>query len=91
MVLKYYQKYASFLSIENKNYYGVLALTDDFNKLLLGKPPVMIETSLLPYKGKIVWDGLIAILRVSVGKNIESLFVDESDMKKKSGDIILQL
>ena len=91
MIVKYCPRYAVLASIEDEKYYGVLALSDSFHTLLPMDPPVVIETSLLPYKGQIVWDGLVAISGVQFGENMENDFIEECEEKQESGEIILQL
>ena len=46
--------------------YGVVALFDPFEKVIGPYLPRMIETTLLPFKGRIVYDGELDALKDSV-------------------------
>ena len=50
--------------------YGVLALSQPFEDLIGPYLPVMTETVLLPFKDKIVYDGLMSSYRISFGPGI---------------------
>jgi hypothetical protein len=50
--------------------YGVVALTDPFEELLGADLPRMIRTTLLPFKGRIIYDGLMSGYNVSFGPGI---------------------
>ncbi len=60
-LMRYLKKYAVFLSTENPSHlYGVLGLHDSIADLLHQEPPpVLLKTALLPFKDKIICDGLI--------------------------------
>ena len=61
------KKYTVFLSSEDQPIaYGVTALTQPFETLVGPYLPVMTETVLLPFKDKIIYDGLLAGLPVSL-------------------------
>jgi hypothetical protein len=65
------QNYMVFLSAnEPVVAYGVLALSDPFEDLLGPYLPRMIKTTLLPFKGKIVYDGLMSGYNVTFGPGI---------------------
>ena len=64
-------KYTVFLSgAEPVIAYGVLALAQPFEELIGPQLPVMTETVLLPFKGHIVYDGLISRYNISFGPGI---------------------
>lgn len=50
--------------------YGVLALSQPFDELIGPPLPVMLQTVLLPFKDKIVYDGLTTGPCVSFGSGI---------------------
>lgn len=71
---------------------GVLALYDDWEKLLGGQPlPVMVEAVLLPFKGKIVYDGLLRGYNIYFGKGIRSSLHEEYMTAKQNDRIITTL
>ena len=60
-----------FLSVERPVIaYGVLALSQPFDDLVGPHLPVLVETVLLPFKDKIVYDGLMNGYRISFGPGI---------------------
>lgn len=64
-------KYTVFLSPEKQAIaYGVLALSQPFEELIGPYLPVLTDTVLLPFKGKIVYDGLMSSYRISFGAGI---------------------
>ncbi len=64
-------KYTVFLSTDKQPIaYGVLALSQPFEELVGPYLPVLTETVLLPYKGMIVYDGLLTAYRISFGPGI---------------------
>jgi hypothetical protein len=50
--------------------YGVLALSQPFEELVGPYLPVLTHTVLLPFKGMIVYDGLMTSYRISFGPGI---------------------
>lgn len=69
-VVKLTKKYAHFFG--DKFVYAVHALSDPFQYFWGNNLPVMIETVLLPYKGKIIYDGVIQTYPVHFGKGIRN-------------------
>jgi Domain of unknown function (DUF6398) len=65
------KKYMVFLSTDKQPIaYGVLALSQPFAELVGPYLPVLTETVLLPFKGMIVYDGLMTSYRISFGPGI---------------------
>lgn len=65
---RFLKKYAVFIGDEKV--YGVLALYDPFEEILADVPlPYYVNAVLLPFKGKIIYDGLILGYGVSFGSN----------------------
>jgi hypothetical protein len=70
-VLHELKKYTVFLSTEKPPVaYGVLALSQPFEDLIGPYLPVMVQTVLLPFKGQIVYDGLMSSFNSSFGPGI---------------------
>ena len=45
---------------EDNKVYAVLALSDPLEDMVLGlRPPILVNAVLLPFKGKIVYDGIL--------------------------------
>jgi hypothetical protein len=70
-VFRELKKYMVFLSANEPTIaYGVLALSQPFDELVGPYLPVLTETVLLPFKGMIVYDGLMTSYRISFGPGI---------------------
>ena len=81
------KKYMVFLATEEPPVaYGVLALTDPFEDLVGPYLPVWAETMLLPFKDKIVYDGLLSSFNISFGGGIKrSLNESYKEAKERLG------
>ena len=65
-------KYTVFLSTQKPVIaYGVLALSQHFEELVGPDLPVLVQTVLLPFKDKIVYDGLLTSYKISFGPGIQ--------------------
>jgi hypothetical protein len=53
--------------------YGVLSLNTPLPKLLGPDLPTMVDTTLLPFRSRIVHDGLIASYQISFGKGLRAI------------------
>src|SRR6516162_6316279 len=70
-VFRQLKKYMVFLSTDKQPIaYGVVALSQPFEELVGPYLPVLTQTVLLPFKGMIVYDGLIASYPISFGPGI---------------------
>jgi hypothetical protein len=81
------QKHMVFLSSGKPNIaYGVVALSQSFASLLRQPLPVLTETALLPFKGVIVYDGLMAGHNITFGGGIKRMLNEEfKDAKARHG------
>lgn len=71
-VFRYLKAHAVFLTDKEPVVaYGVLALFDPFEALIGSGLPRMVETTLLPFKGRIVYDGLFTGYNVTFGGGIK--------------------
>ncbi|HEX9975458.1 MAG TPA: hypothetical protein VGD14_25635 [bacterium] len=60
--------YTIFLSnIKPIKAYGVMALNKEFNEIFTEELPIYIETALLPFKDKIITDGIFSYYRLKFG------------------------
>ncbi len=70
-IFRYLQKYTVFLASGDEPVaYGVLGLSQPFAELIGPYLPVMSKTVLLPFKDKIIYDGLLSGYRISFGSGI---------------------
>lgn len=84
------KKYAIF--IHGEKVYGVLALLEPLDYLLGGRPlPVYVKTVLLPFKGKIIYDGLLQTYSVYFGSGISGNASTQYRAAKAQGKIIESL
>jgi len=91
-ILRELAKYTVFLTTDKPPIaYGVLALSDPFD-LLIGRPlPVMVQTVLLPFKDKVVHDGLMTSRNVSFGPGIRRSFNESFKEAKARHGIVTSL
>src|SRR5262249_32174506 len=67
-LFRYLKQYTVFLSTEEPPVaYGVLDLSQPFDELVGPYLPVLAQTVLLPFKDKIVYDGLLNAYSISFG------------------------
>src|SRR4051794_28019201 len=71
--------------------YGVLALSDPFEVVVGPHLPRMIETTLLPFKGKIVYDGLISNYDITLGGGIKRRLGESYKEAKERPGIVTSL
>jgi hypothetical protein len=84
------KKHAIFVG--NNKVFAVLALTEPFRHVLGGMPlPVYIKTVLLPFKGKIIYDGLIEGYNISFGGGVLTSMSNMYQAAKMQGKIIESL
>ncbi len=87
------EKYAVLMSADKPvHLYGVLGLYDPIAVLVRDQAlPVLLRTTLLPFKGKIICDGLVSTYSITFGKGIRTdLDATYKRLKQKEG-IIEQL
>lgn len=90
-IFRYLKKHTIFVG-EDSKVYGVLALQDSLEEMFYGRPlPIMIQAVLLPFKGKIVYDGLLSSYNVYFGSGIRSGLREEYMAAKQNDRIITTL
>lgn len=86
------KKYTVFLLWQEQPIaYGVVALTDPFEDLVGPYLPVMVETTLLPFRDKIVYDSLLGGYNISFAGGIRRSLKESYDEAKKRLGIITSL
>lgn len=88
-IIKLLKKYALFMG--EKYVYGVYALNDPFQMFWGNNLPVMVEAVLLPYKGKIIYDGLISNYPIHLGRGIRSSIKNSYALMEGRYGIITEL
>src|SRR6516164_4390491 len=86
-VFRQLKKYMAFLSTDKQPVaYGVVALSQPFEELVGPYLPVLTQTVLLPFKGVIVYDGLMSSYCISFGPGIRrNLNQDFKEAKTRHG------
>lgn len=90
-IFRFLKKHTIFIG-EKSQVYGVLGLHDSLEDMFWGrKPPIMVEAVLLPFKGKLVYDGMMGIYGVYFGGGIRSGLNEEYMTAKQNDRIITTL
>lgn len=91
-IFRYLKKYTVFLDDSSPvRAYGVLALNSTFQDLVGPYLPVMVETVLLPFENRIIYDSLFLPYRISFGPGIRANLKDDFNNAKEREGIITQL
>ncbi|AEF82280.1 hypothetical protein [Leadbettera azotonutricia] len=90
IILKQLKNYCIFLDEKQENVYGIIGLSNSIAEYL---PfiPVYIETTLMPFKDRIAYDGILKITEVQIGKNMAQSFTEEYKRIKEEKGIITEL
>lgn len=88
-VIKHTAKYSIFMSIDDsKKLYGVCGISNPIRETARYDVPFMVETVLLPFQGRIIYDSFLAISNISFGKGIrDELKTSYNETKEKIGII----
>lgn len=92
-IFRHLAKYTVFLSSggsPNKAY-GVLGLADPLEEVIGPYLPRLIETVLLPFNGKIIYDGLVSGFNITFGGGIKRMLNEEYKQAKEAFGIITSL
>ena len=81
---------AIFIDTKNNRFYAVKALGDRFTHFF-DSFPVLINTTLLPFKDKIIYDGFIKSSGVQFGPGMKSTMQEDYKQVKKSNQILTTL
>ena len=85
---RYLKKHAVFLSEEN-GVFGVVALFEEFEQMFpKGRLPVLVEAILLPFKGRIVYDGMLRTYNVFFGGGTRLRLKETYMIAKQNGQIV---
>jgi hypothetical protein len=91
-IFRYLKEYAVFLATKEPPIaYGVIAISDPFEEMVGPHLPLWAETVLLPFKDKIVYDGLLSSYNISFGGGIKRSLNESYKTAKKRLGIVTQL
>ncbi len=86
------KRYAIFINQNTKEVYGVLALYDSWVEMIPKRNlPVCVKAILLPFQGKIIYDGLLESYPIYFGSGIRSELKQIYLEAKQNGQIITDL
>jgi hypothetical protein len=71
--------------------YGVLALSQPFEELIGPYLPVLVQTVLLPFKGVIIYDGLMSSYPLSFGRGIQRELNENFKIAKDQFGVVTSL
>jgi hypothetical protein len=90
-IFRYLKKHAIFIR-DDGQVYGVLALRDSLEEVLYGRRlPVMAKAVLMPFKGRIVYDGMLSFYNIHFGGGIRRGLNEEYMAAKQNDRIITTL
>ena len=92
-LMRYLKKYAVFMPAKKADrLFGVLGLFDPIEVVVRGQPlPVLLKTTLLPFKGQIIYEGIVAPYTILFGRGITSDLKRTYNRLKEKEGIIEQL
>lgn len=89
IALRQLKKYMVLLSCDQKStVYGVTGLVDPMELVIPNPLPTMVEMVLLPFRGRIIYDGIISAFNVTFGPGSRSAFEEDSRDAKAAKGII---
>ncbi len=74
---------AIFIDTKDNKFYAVKALGDSFDHFF-DRFPVLVQTTLLPFKDKIVYDGFIRQTGIHFGSGMASTMKEDYKLAKKN-------
>jgi hypothetical protein len=86
-------KYSVFMDTDkNATLYGVCGISDSFKEMIPAAAlPFMVETVLIPFQDKIVYDSLFNVFNISFGRGMRSSLKESYNAAKKKSGIIEQM
>jgi len=89
LILKFLKKYTVFLDEKEKLLYGVIGITNPISDMIDAYClPMMTETTLMPFKDRIIYDSTLSRYNVSFGSNLRSHYKElYLEIKAKKGII----
>ncbi|MCX6928397.1 MAG: plasmid pRiA4b ORF-3 family protein, partial [Verrucomicrobia bacterium] len=92
IALRQLKKHMVLLACDAKSTaYGVTGLVDPMERVIRNPLPAMIETVLLPFRGKIVYDGIVSTFNVTFGPGSRRGFEEDLRIAKATNGIITSL
>jgi hypothetical protein len=91
-VFRYLKKHTIFLAAANPPVaYGVVALTDPIEEMIGPYLPIWTETMLLPFRGQIIYDGILNSYNISFGGGIRRSLNEDYKLAKARLGVVTSL
>ncbi len=87
VIFKCLSKNAIFIDTKDNKFYAVKALGDSFYEFF-DRFPVLVKTTLMPFNGKIVYDGFIRPTGFYIGSGITSSLKEDYKLAKVNNQIL---
>ncbi len=92
LIVAYLKDYTVFLTTDkDQKAYGVLGLHDEIEYVVPPLMPIFVDTILLPFKGKIIYCGLISAYNIHIGGNMRRNIQAEYQKAKSKYGVITSL
>ena len=92
LIVAHLKDYSVFMTTgKDQKAYGVLGLTDKIENVVPPFMPLFVETVLFPFKGRIIYCGLMSTYNIRIGSNIRRSIQAEYQQAKSRFGIITSL
>jgi hypothetical protein len=91
ILVSHLKSHSIFLQEDGQIAYGVLGLQEDLETVLGPDVPIMLETVLLPFRDRIIYDGLMSPYRINFGKGFRASMKDSYQQAKAKYGIVTSL
>jgi hypothetical protein len=91
-IVRYLKKYTVFLGTKPERLYGVLGLADPIETIFAGRRlPIYVKGILLPFQGRITYDGLLSTYSILFGGGMRSSMKETYNRLKRQEGIVERL
>ncbi len=92
-IVRFLKRYAVFMTSEEPHRaYGVLGLTQEIEEVFYPlRPPIYTSAVLLPFKGRIIYDGLGGTYQIIFGPGVRASLKEDYQAIRERGEIIESL
>jgi hypothetical protein len=86
-ILKHLKNHSIFIDDKNDILYGVIGISNPISELISAERlPIMVETVLLPFENRIIYDSVFEVYNIHYGPNIRRSYKEKySEIKEKKG------
>jgi len=89
IIAKHLSKYSVFMTFEDPvELYGVYGISDPIRETAPYPAPCIVDTTLLPFKDKIIYDSFLGTYPVAFGKNMKDSIKDAYEKTKETTGIV---